>query len=71
MGVLAALKKLYDEIGFDEPHIYDDIENDYVTENKCRNGREVLWYTDESHNIAIYIDTLEFLSEEEIDEQLC
>lgn len=68
-NVLAAITKLYKEIGFED--VLNDIEHDYLTENTCRNGRDVLWYIDENHNVAIYEDTLEFLTEEEIEEQLC
>lgn len=67
--MLVALKKLYEEIGFE--NVLSDIENDYLTENSCRNGRDVLWYMDENNNVAIYIDTLEFLTEEEIEKELC
>lgn len=69
--MLAAIKKLYEEIGFEDVDVLSDIEHDYLTENTCRNGRDVLWYIDEANNIAIYIDTLEFLTEEEIEKELC
>ena len=68
-SVLAAIEKLYKEIGFED--VLNDIKNDYLTENTCRNGKEVLWYLDENKSVAIYVDSLEFLTEEDIEEQLC
>lgn len=51
-------------------HLY---RTDLLTENVARNGRSVLWYistNDSAKSIAIYIDTKEQLTEEEIEEQL-
>lgn len=67
--MLEALLKLYEEINFQD--VIEDIKHAHLTENTCRNGRTVLWYMDERLSVAIYIDTLEFLSEEEIEEELC
>ena len=66
--VLEALKKLYEKLNIDS--ILDDISDDTLTENTARNGRAVLWYLDESQNIAIYCDTLDFLTNEEIENEL-
>lgn len=68
-SILAAIEKIYNKIG--NRNIIDYIRHEYLTENTCRNGRDVLWFMDEDNNVAIYIDTLEFLTEEEIEEQLC
>lgn len=68
--MMNALVKLYERLGFDGTNIIDDYNNDYLSENDTRDGREVLWYVDETHNEAIYVDTAEFLTEEEIEEQL-
>lgn len=67
---LVAIVKLYKELCFECPNVISDIENDALTENVCRNGREVIWYMDEANCKAIYIDTLEFLTEEEIEKEL-
>lgn len=50
-------------------HLYD---TDMLTRNLARNGREVLRYIDPDNGkcVSIYIDTLEELTEEEIEEQL-
>lgn len=50
-------------------HLYD---TDMLTRNLARNGREVLCYIDPDNGrcVSIYIDTLEELTEEEIEEQL-
>lgn len=69
-SVLVAITKLYEELS-GEHNVIEDINNDYLTENTCRNGREVLWYMDNDTCKAIYIDTLDFLSEEEIEKELC
>lgn len=66
--MLKALIKLYQELGTD--NIIDDYKNEYLQEHTARNGNTVLWYIDELHNIAIYTDSAEFLSEKEIEEQL-
>lgn len=63
-------QKIYEILGFDEPNINNDRKHDYLTENIARNGREVLWYMDESYNVAIYVDTLEQLTDEEIEKEL-
>jgi len=65
-STLNALIKLYDEIGLSYTDVIRDMKYGYLTENTCRNGRDVLWYMD----VCIYIDTLEFLTEAEIDDQL-
>lgn len=70
MSTLKAIIKLYDYLGLNENSILDDIKNDFLTENDCRNGRSVIWYNDGSHEMAIYIDTLDILSDEEIEKEL-
>ena len=68
-SVLLAIKKNYEKLG-GQCDILNDIEHDYITENTCRNGRDVIWYADESNNIVIYIDTLDFLDDEEMEKEL-
>lgn len=58
----AAVKKIAEELQIEE--------SDEITINTCRNGREVAWYLDESREMCIYIDTLEELTQEEIDKEL-
>ena len=65
-----AIKKLYEEIGL-TMNVERDIDKDYLSEMTARNGRKVWWYVDENHNVAIYDDTAEFLTEEEIETELC
>lgn len=69
---VAALIKVLDDLDYDsdEESLLDNLKYDYLTINKCRNGREVAWYIDESHNKCIYVDTLEELTDAEIEEQL-
>ena len=70
-NTLGAMVKLYERIGFNEPAVISDIMHDYLTQNETRSGRSVLWYSDIVQNIAIYEDTLEFLTEDEIVSELC
>ena len=71
-SVLAALEKLYKEgLNFIEYYVISDINDNVLTDNTGRSGRKVLWYNDNTHEAAIYIDTLEFLTNEEIEEEFC
>lgn len=46
-------------------------DNDTITINTCRSGRDVVWYNDnDGKNCCIYIDTLEELNEQNITEEL-
>lgn len=69
-NILGAIIKAYQEVGIDNPDVVFDIKYGYLTENEARNGRCVIWYLDAAHNVAVYVDTLEVLSDKEIDEQL-
>lgn len=68
-----AVKEIYDELGLNttQEGVENDYRHDYLTLNTARNGRDVLWYMDSLDNVAIYVDTLVFLNEEEIEKQLC
>ena len=44
--------------------------DDSLTINTARNGRDVAWLLTEQKNIAIYVDDLQELSEEEIEREL-
>ena len=68
MNTLGAITKLYK--GINSEDILADIESNRLTEQTCRNGRTALWYINEGTEAAIYTDTLELLTEEEINEQL-
>lgn len=71
-SVLAALEKLYKEgLNFIEYYVISDINDNVLTDNTGRSGRKVLWYNDNTNEAAIYIDTLEFLTNEEIEEEFC
>lgn len=68
-SVLLAITKLYKEIGREESVLFD-IENDCLTENTTKSGRLVLSYLSNDIESAIYVDTLEFLTKEEIETEL-
>lgn len=50
--------------------IQDAIDHDIITLNECRNGRDAVWYLDETVECCVYIDTLEELSQEDIEKEL-
>lgn len=68
--MLKALKKLYEELNIINPDIMSDYDNDYLTEHTARNGRPVMWYLEEGREAAIYTDTCELLTQEEIKNEL-
>lgn len=69
-SVLKAMVMLYEELGYGE-YILDDLKWDVLGEYIGRSGRLVLWYNDNNDEAAIYVDTLEFLSDEEIEKEFC
>lgn len=50
--------------------IQDAIDHGIITLNGCRNGRDAVWHLDESIECCVYVDTLEELSQEEIEKEL-
>ena len=60
-----AENKIYSILNFDDPNPTKDREMDYLTEITGRSGKKILHYLDTVNDVAIYIDTLEELSEEE------
>lgn len=60
----------YDSVADDEEQTQAWIDDDSITIHKCRNGRDAVWIVTESDEVAVYIDTLDTLSQEEIEEQL-
>lgn len=71
-NMIKSIEKLYDELGFENPHVVDDIKNDILTEACSRNGRRILWYLEpEGKEAAIDVDTMQFLTDEEIEKDLC
>lgn len=74
--LIRAIFKLYDEMGYSTDEllissIISDFENDYLTVNTTRDGREVLWYIDSTHEACVVIETGEVLTPEEVEDQLC
>ena len=62
-----AMVKLLDIAGIESD--IETMQRD-VTINTARNGRDVAWLLTESQNIAVYVDSLQELSEEEIEREL-
>lgn len=69
-SVLKAMVKLYEELCMGD-FIIEDIQWNVLSENIGRSGRLVLWYNDNNSESAIYVDTLEFLTDEEIEKEFC
>ena len=68
---IKAIIEVYKILGIQDPDIVNDFNNYYITENESRSGRAVIWYLDDSRECAVYADTLEELSKEEIIKELC
>ncbi len=69
-SILAAIRAMYVAHDLNPENILEHIIHYVLTENVARNGRDVLWYMDEVNNIAFYVDTLEELTEQEIEKEL-
>jgi len=54
----------------DEEEIQRWIDDNTITLNKCRNGREVVWIMTENKEACVYVDDLSSLDDDEIEEQL-
>lgn len=67
-AIIEALNEINYEL--DEESIQSWINDDTITLNTCRNGRDVIWILTENKEVCVYIDDLSFLSEKEIEEQL-
>lgn len=71
-----AIKQAINELGYfdvaeNEETLCEWYENGTASINTARNGRTVAWVLLESAEKAIYVDTLEELTEEEIESELC
>jgi hypothetical protein len=56
----------YYDVSENEDSIQEWLDDDTISICTCRSGRSAVWIITESHESAIYIDTLEPLSQEEI-----
>lgn len=68
---IIAVHDLYEHLNKNIGSIEMDFAHGYLTFNETRDGRDVAWYIDEIKSAAIYVDTREILTEEEIEEGLC
>lgn len=71
-----AIKRAVKECGYydaaeNEETLFDWYENGTASINTARNGRAVAWVLLENVEKALYVDTLEELTEEEIESELC
>lgn len=67
----ALIEKLYKWIGHDVSEAEEDIKHDYLTENTGRDGKDYLWYLDETTNAVIDADGNICEDENAIDELFC
>lgn len=69
---ITAIEKALDAalISYDEEFMAQLIRENDVTINKARNGRYVAWVILEEREAAVYVDTLEELTPEEIEKEL-
>lgn len=66
-----AIKLSIERMDFaEDTDIQNWINDDSITVNTCRNGRDVIWIITESREACVYIDDFSFLSEEEIEKEL-
>lgn len=71
-----AIKQVVKECGYfdvaeNEENLCEWYENGTASINTARNGRSVAWVLLENVEKALYVDTLEELTEEEIESELC
>ena len=67
-----AIRKLLDIAGIesDIETMQRFVKDDSLTINTARNGRDVVWLLTENQNIAVYVDSLQQFTEEEIEREL-
>ena len=68
-AIVTALSEINYEL--DNNDIQQWINDDTITLNTCRNGKDVVWIITENKEVCVYIDDLSVLDEKEIKEQLC
>ena len=56
----------YYDVSENEDSVQEWLDDDTISICTCRSGRGAVWIITESHESAVYIDTLEPLSQEEI-----
>lgn len=54
----------------DDEGIQEWIDDSTITLSRCRNGRDCVWVITDSFDCAVYVDSLEELSDKEVEEQL-
>ena len=66
-AIKEALRLLgYYDVSENEDSIQEWLDDDTISICTCRSGRSAVWIITESRESAVYIDTLEPLSQEEI-----
>lgn len=60
----------YYDVADDAERMQEWLEDDTISVCECRNKRKAVWILVECNETAVYIDSLESLTEDEIKEQL-
>lgn len=71
---MKAINTALGEVGYnlDAESVQRWIDDDSITLNTARNGKRVVWVSGgEENEAAVYVNSLEVLSEEEIEKELC
>ena len=68
-AIVTALSEINYEL--DNNDIQQWINDDTITLNTCRNGKDVVWIITENKEVCVYVDDLSVLDKKEIEEQLC
>jgi hypothetical protein len=63
---MKAVKKIQEYLNMTDQQAQDNYDNDYLSINIAKNGKEYAWYIDEKENVAVEIDTLELITNENI-----
>lgn len=68
-----AISKAISTLGFEDndERVQDWLSDDTISINTCRNGRDAAWVVLDDKSVAVYTDTLEELTEDEIESELC
>ena len=67
---IEAITELYDHIARDLSHVEDDYYNDTLTINTGRDGENYAWYLDDTHDVAINLNTFDIIGSDKTSELL-
>lgn len=70
---MKAIEKVAAYADIEKQFIESEVENDFITINTGRNGREYAWYSYENEDVLCDVETLEIIHNDAkfIEEQFC